>query len=57
MREISGTHRPERLDHLPELPRTPVGKTDKKRLAADIARKVSTPQSGSSSQRRAGRRW
>jgi non-ribosomal peptide synthetase component E (peptide arylation enzyme) len=32
---------PERLEHLPEIPRTLVGKTDKKRLAADIARKVS----------------
>ncbi|GAA1390336.1 AMP-binding protein [Pseudonocardia kongjuensis] len=31
---------PERLEHLPEIPRTLVGKTDKKRLAADIARKV-----------------
>lgn len=32
---------PERLEHLPDIPRTLVGKTDKKRLAADIARKVS----------------
>lgn len=31
---------PERLEHVPEIPRTPVGKTDKKRLAADIADKV-----------------
>jgi len=32
---------PERLEHHSEIPRTLVGKTDKKRLAADIARKVS----------------
>jgi non-ribosomal peptide synthetase component E (peptide arylation enzyme) len=31
---------PERIEHLPEIPRTPVGKTDKKRLTADIAQKV-----------------
>ncbi|GAA0934905.1 hypothetical protein GCM10009559_25870 [Pseudonocardia zijingensis] len=33
---------PERIEHLPEIPRTLVGKTDKMRLAADIAQKVST---------------
>ncbi|SDE67180.1 (2,3-dihydroxybenzoyl)adenylate synthase [Pseudonocardia oroxyli] len=33
---------PERIEHLPEIPRTLVGKTDKKALAADIARKVAT---------------
>ena len=55
--EVAKFKWPERLEHLPEMPRTPVGKTDKKRLAADIARKVATPQSGSSSKRRAGRRW
>jgi non-ribosomal peptide synthetase component E (peptide arylation enzyme) len=32
---------PERIEHLDEIPRTLVGKTDKKRLTADIARKVS----------------
>jgi len=31
---------PERIEHLPEIPRTLVGKTDKKRLAADVAAKV-----------------
>jgi non-ribosomal peptide synthetase component E (peptide arylation enzyme) len=31
---------PERIEHLAEIPRTLVGKTDKKRLAADIAEKV-----------------
>jgi 2,3-dihydroxybenzoate-AMP ligase len=55
--EVAKFKWPERLEHLPEIPRTPVGKADKKRLAADIARKVATPQSGSSSKRRAGRRW
>ena len=55
--EVAKFKWPERLERLPELPRTPIGKTDKKRLAADIARKVSTPQGGSSSGRRAGRRW
>ncbi|KAA9166529.1 AMP-binding protein [Amycolatopsis acidicola] len=34
---------PERVEHVPEIPRTLVGKADKKRLAADIARKVSAP--------------
>jgi non-ribosomal peptide synthetase component E (peptide arylation enzyme) len=32
---------PERLEHLPDLPRTFVGKLDKKRLQADIATKLS----------------
>ena len=40
--EVAKFKWPERLEHLPEIPRTPVGKTDKKRLAADIARKVGT---------------
>ena len=31
---------PERIEHLPEIPRTLVGKTDKKRLAADVAAKL-----------------
>jgi len=31
---------PERIEHLAEIPRTLVGKTDKKALTADIARKV-----------------
>lgn len=31
---------PERLEHLPEIPRTLVGKTDKKRLHAEITEKV-----------------
>ena len=31
---------PERVEHLTEIPRTLVGKTDKKRLAADIAAKL-----------------
>jgi 2,3-dihydroxybenzoate-AMP ligase len=34
---------PERIEHLAEIPRTLVGKTDKKALAADIAAKVGTP--------------
>ncbi|WP_433504580.1 (2,3-dihydroxybenzoyl)adenylate synthase [Pseudonocardia halophobica] len=33
---------PERIEHLAEIPRTLVGKTDKKALAADIASKVGT---------------
>jgi non-ribosomal peptide synthetase component E (peptide arylation enzyme) len=33
---------PERIERLAEIPRTLVGKTDKKRLAADIAKKVSS---------------
>ncbi|GAA0936267.1 (2,3-dihydroxybenzoyl)adenylate synthase [Pseudonocardia zijingensis] len=40
--EVAKFKWPERIEHLPEIPRTLVGKTDKKRLAADIARKVST---------------
>ena len=31
---------PERIEHLSEIPRTLVGKTDKKRLAADVAAKL-----------------
>ncbi|MDN5913706.1 MAG: AMP-binding protein [Pseudonocardia sp.] len=31
---------PERIEHLAEIPRTLVGKTDKKALAADIARRI-----------------
>jgi acyl-CoA synthetase (AMP-forming)/AMP-acid ligase II len=31
---------PERVEHLADLPRTLVGKTDKKRLQAEIAEKV-----------------
>jgi non-ribosomal peptide synthetase component E (peptide arylation enzyme) len=31
---------PERVEHLADLPRTVVGKTDKKRLRAEIAEKV-----------------
>lgn len=31
---------PERVEHIPEIPRTLVGKMDKKRLHADITRKV-----------------
>jgi non-ribosomal peptide synthetase component E (peptide arylation enzyme) len=31
---------PERIEHLPEIPRTLVGKTDKKLLQADIAAKI-----------------
>ncbi|GAA4539022.1 (2,3-dihydroxybenzoyl)adenylate synthase [Pseudonocardia xishanensis] len=42
--EVAKFKWPERLEHLPEIPRTLVGKTDKKRLAADIARKVSAVQ-------------
>ena len=33
---------PERIEHLTDMPRTPVGKTDKKRLQAEIAAKVAT---------------
>ena len=33
---------PERIEHLPEIPRTQVGKTDKKLLQADIAAKIAT---------------
>ncbi|MEK6439023.1 (2,3-dihydroxybenzoyl)adenylate synthase [Pseudonocardia sp. T1-2H] len=42
--EVAKFKWPERIEHLPEIPRTLVGKTDKKRLAADIAQKVSTAQ-------------
>ena len=38
--EVAKFKWPERLEHLREIPRTLVGKTDKKRLAADIAEKV-----------------
>jgi non-ribosomal peptide synthetase component E (peptide arylation enzyme) len=31
---------PERVEHLADLPRTLVGKTDKKRLQAEIAEKI-----------------
>jgi non-ribosomal peptide synthetase component E (peptide arylation enzyme) len=31
---------PERIEHLADLPRTLVGKTDKKRLQAEIAGKI-----------------
>ena len=31
---------PERIEHLTEMPRTLVGKTDKKRLQAEIAAKI-----------------
>jgi 2,3-dihydroxybenzoate-AMP ligase len=31
---------PERIEHLADIPRTLVGKTDKKRLQAEIAAKV-----------------
>jgi 2,3-dihydroxybenzoate-AMP ligase len=31
---------PERVEHLAEIPRTLVGKTDKKRLQAEIAEKI-----------------
>jgi non-ribosomal peptide synthetase component E (peptide arylation enzyme) len=33
---------PERIEHLTEIPRTLVGKTDKKRLQAEIAAKIAT---------------
>jgi non-ribosomal peptide synthetase component E (peptide arylation enzyme) len=33
---------PERIEHLTGMPRTLVGKTDKKRLQAEIAAKVTT---------------
>jgi hypothetical protein len=49
--EVAKFKWPERLEHLPEIPRTPVGKTDKKGLAADIARKVGS--SGVSTKRAA----
>jgi non-ribosomal peptide synthetase component E (peptide arylation enzyme) len=41
--EVAKFKWPERLEHLREIPRTLVGKTDKKRLAADIAAKVGAP--------------
>jgi non-ribosomal peptide synthetase component E (peptide arylation enzyme) len=34
---------PERVEHLDEMPRTLVGKLDKKRLQADIAAKLAAP--------------
>lgn len=41
--EVAKFKWPEHLEHLAELPRTLVGKVDKKRLAADIAAKVGNP--------------
>ncbi|MFF0147892.1 non-ribosomal peptide synthetase component E (peptide arylation enzyme) [Amycolatopsis sulphurea] len=41
--EVAKFKWPERIEHLPEIPRTLVGKADKKRLTADIATKVSAP--------------
>ncbi len=38
---------PERLEHLPEIPRTLVGKIDKKRLAADVAAELGALRSPS----------
>jgi 2,3-dihydroxybenzoate-AMP ligase len=35
---------PERLEWLAELPKTPAGKLDKKRLQADIAAKITAEQ-------------
>jgi len=37
---------PERIEHLTEIPRTLVGKMDKKLLQADIAAKIATEQAG-----------
>jgi non-ribosomal peptide synthetase component E (peptide arylation enzyme) len=38
--EVAKFKWPERLEHVPEIPRTLVGKIDKKRLAADVAGKI-----------------
>jgi 2,3-dihydroxybenzoate-AMP ligase len=40
---------PERLEHLADIPRTQVGKTDKKRLQAEIAAKIAAEQAASPS--------
>jgi 2,3-dihydroxybenzoate-AMP ligase len=41
---------PERIEHLTDIPRTLVGKTDKKRLQADIAAKIATERAASQPQ-------
>jgi len=41
---------PERIEHLAEMPRTPVGKTDKKRLQAEIAAKIAAELAASQPQ-------
>jgi 2,3-dihydroxybenzoate-AMP ligase len=41
---------PERIEHLAEMPRTLVGKTDKKRLRSDIAAKIATERAASQPQ-------
>lgn len=45
--EVAKFKWPERVEHLTEIPRTLVGKIDKKRLAADIAAKVAALRSSS----------
>lgn len=37
---------PERIEHLPDIPRTLVGKVDKKRLAAEISDKLAAERTG-----------
>ncbi|GAA3546139.1 (2,3-dihydroxybenzoyl)adenylate synthase [Amycolatopsis ultiminotia] len=37
---------PERIEQVPEIPRTLVGKIDKKRLAAEISRKIAAEKAG-----------
>jgi len=41
---------PERVEHLTEMPRTMVGKTDKKHLQAEIAAKISAELAASQPQ-------
>ena len=41
---------PERIEHLTEIPRTLVGKMDKKLLQADIAAKIATERAASQPQ-------
>ena len=41
---------PERIEHLAEMPRTLVGKTDKKRLRSEIAAKIAAERAASQPQ-------
>jgi 2,3-dihydroxybenzoate-AMP ligase len=44
--EVAKFKWPERIELLPEIPRTLVGKIDKKRLAAEISRKIAAEKTG-----------
>jgi 2,3-dihydroxybenzoate-AMP ligase len=44
--EVAKFKWPERIEHLPEIPRTLVGKIDKKRLTAEISSKITAEKTG-----------